>query len=77
MYFNLHRGLSRIIDTLYWLIIAASSIGFLFASFKFFTGDFGIKEIGYAVLLITLIIVSIAIIRWTLYYIINGFFDNR
>ena len=77
MPFNFHRGLSRIIDTFYWLIIATSVIGLLLALFKFFMGDFGAKEVGYSLVAITAIVGSMAIIRWILYYIINGFFDDK
>ena len=77
MNFNLHRGLSRIIDTIFWGAIFALIIGFFVSVFFFFTSDLTIKEIGYLTLIGFVIAGGAFVIRWLLYYIINGFFDGK
>ena len=77
MSFNLHRGLSRIIDTIFGITILFLIIGFFITGFLFFNNEIALKEIGYYILGAFLIALGAIVIRWALYYIINGFFDGK
>ncbi len=77
MSFNLHRGLSRIIDTIFWGAILVLIFGFFVIVFLFFSNEIDYKEIGYYILVLFFIAIGAFVIRWALYYVINGFFDDK
>ena len=77
MSFNAQKGLSRLVNILFWAVILGAAITFLIGVWSLLFRSFDLNEFGVLILIVAGIVLISYVIKHAMLYIINGFFDSK
>ena len=77
MSFNPHKGLSRLINILFWTTITGAIIALLASIWSFLVISTNLKSFGTSVLMIIGVVILAILVKFSILYIVNGFFDKN
>ena len=77
MSFNPHKGLSRLINILFLTTITGAIIALLASIWSFLVISTNLKSFGTSVLMIIGVVILAILVKFSILYIVNGFFDKN